>query len=61
MWFGLAFQHFVHPEYIVDLKYIESKLYMGDFGHVGRTTRVMHKIEFLLTKLVPPVFLFLYA
>ena len=23
---GLAFQNFVHPEYIVELKYIENKL-----------------------------------
>ena len=44
MWFGLAFQNFVHPEYIVELKYIESKLYKGDFGHVGRTTRWQSQI-----------------
>ena len=44
MWFGLAFQNFFHPEYIVELKYIESKLYTGDFGHVGRTTRWRSRI-----------------
>ena len=44
MWIGLVFQNFVHHEYIVELKYIESKLYTGDFGHVGHTTRWRSRI-----------------
>ena len=47
MWIGFAFQNFVDPEYIVELKYIESKLYTGDFGHVGRTTRWRTRILYL--------------
>jgi len=34
--------------YIIELKYIESKLYTGEFGHVGRTTRWRSRISYTI-------------
>jgi len=47
--------------YIIELKYIESKLYTGEFGHVGRTTRWRSRIfASIFTPMFTPCYTYIY-